>query len=127
MANSILPKDTSSLIFTMKVRINIADRKKILLFTEHVYHVQRRLDINEQWEDFFGESFFDDGLPSEKNCHASVMDNSDQGIADGQAPSKLKKIQPYMPGINPGGFMNQCITYLYLWHKECCSPSYAYP
>ena len=109
MANSILPKDTSSLIFTMKVRINIADRKKdSFVHRTRLSCSERRLDINEQWEDFFGESFFDDGLPSEKKLsHAApVMYTSDQGIADGQAPSKLKKLQPYMPGINPGGFMN---------------------
>lgn len=109
MANSILPKDTSSLIFTMKVRINIADRKKdSFVHRTRLSCSERRLDINEQWEDFFGEPFFDDGLPSEKKLsHAApVMYTSDQGIADGQAPSKLKKIQPYMPGINPGGFMN---------------------
>lgn len=109
MANSILPQDTSNLIFTMKVRINIADRTKDSFgHRTRLSCSEQRLNINEQWEYFFGEPFFDDGLPSEKKLsHATpVMYTSDQGIADGEAPTKLKKLQPYMPGINPGGFMN---------------------
>ena len=121
LETSSIPKNKTNLNFVMSVKLNIINKKNdtYLNRTKLSCKVARQ-DINDQWEQFFGEPFFDDGLPSSKKISqkAPVMYTSDMGIAEGTAPSKYRKvtplippyiqpglINPYQPNINPRGYM----------------------
>ena len=55
-------------------------------------------------EAFFGQPFFDDGLPTNRSLSqkAPAMFTNDQGLAMGKAPTKLKKLTPMVPYAQPG-------------------------
>ena len=105
LSKSVIPKDSNNLTFKMHIDLNIIDsRNDTFVNRTRLSCKDKRANINDQWEEFFGQPFFDDGLPSNKrlNQQAPAMFTNDQGLAMESAPTKLKKLTPMVPYAQPG-------------------------
>ena len=105
LSKSKIPKDSNNLTFKMHVDLNIIDsRNDTFVNRTRLSCKDKRANINEQWEAFFGQPFFDDGLPRNKTLdqQAPAMFTNDQGLAKGRAPKKFKKLAPMVPYAQPG-------------------------
>lgn len=105
MSESKIPKDSNNLNFVMHVNLNIIDsRNDTFIQRTKLSCKDKRANINEQWDAFFGEPFFDDGLPENKRLgqQAPAMFTNDQGLALDKRPARYKKLTPFMPYAQPG-------------------------
>ena len=105
LSKSNIPKDSNNLTFKMHVNLNIIDsRNDTFVNRTRLSCKDKRANINDQWEAFFGQPFFDDGLPRNRTLkqQAPAMFTNDQGLAMGKAPTKLKKLTPMVPYAQPG-------------------------
>lgn len=106
--DSLLPKNKSLLQYIMRVNIKVIEKKKdTYLNRTKLSCKDKRANINEQWEAFFGEPFFDSGLPETRDKRAPVMYTGDNmGIADAARPKKLIPIARMVPPYANPGFQN---------------------
>ena len=105
LSSSNIPTQSSNLTFKMNVDLNIIDsRKDTFINRTRLSCNDTRANINEQWEAFFGEPYFDDEIPRNKtlNQQAPVMFTNDQGLAIEKAPTKYRKLTPMVPYAQPG-------------------------
>lgn len=106
--DSLLPTNKGSLRYIMRVNIKVIEKKKdTYLNRTKLSCKDKRANINEQWEAFFGEPFFDSGLPETRDKRAPVMYTGDNmGIADAARPKKLIPIARMVPPYANPGFQN---------------------
>ena len=104
----LLPFNRRSLEYFMNVDLKVIERKNDTYVNRtKLTCKEKRADINKQWEAFFGESFFDSGLPEMRTKRAPVMYTGDNmGIADAARPKKLIPIAKMVPPYANPGFQN---------------------
>ena len=104
----LLPYSRRILEYFMNVDLKVIERKNDTYVNRTKLTCKdKRAEINKQWEAFFGEPFFESGLPETRTKRPPVMYTGDNmGIADAARPKKLIPIANMVPPYANPGFQN---------------------